>query len=116
MEKYNSTKGKDRTKVFINAQKMGDDMVVLIYNKNAHLGAMALGEYDPKSNRTSVSIITRLGHKDDTIAQKAAYQISKATHRPACVIAGIHLENITESEIKETLENADGLVKEFISN
>jgi hypothetical protein len=116
MKKYNATKGEGRTKIFINAQMMGDDTVVLIYNKNAHIGAMALGDYDSKSRRTSTSVITILGHKDDTIARKAAYQISKATHKPSCVIAGVHLDNITASEIKKTLENVDGLVQEFINN
>ena len=86
-----------------------------IYNQNAHIGAVALGEYDPSSGRASTSVITRLGHKDDVIAQKAAYLISKSIKKPVCVIAGIHLDHITKTEINRILKNADALVSEFVS-
>ena len=95
MGKYELTRGEGRTKVSLSAHHMGNDLIVFIYNINAHLGAVAVGEYDHHQKRASTSVFTRLGHKDDTIAQKAAYLISKSTKRPACVVAGIHLDNIT---------------------
>jgi len=115
MDKYELTKGEGRTKINLSAQYMGNDLVVSIYNQNAHLGAIAVGEYDPKEKRASVSVITRLGHKDDAIAQKAAHSISKATGKPVCVIAGIHVDNITSEEINRIQENASSLVGEFIT-
>lgn len=60
-------------------------------------------------------MITRLGHKDDVIAQKAAYLISKSAKKPVCVVAGIHVDNITEAEISQIVENSIALVDEFIS-
>lgn len=108
------TKGEGRTRISLSAQGFGDDLVVSIYNENAHIGAVAVGEYDHRQNRTSTSVITRLGHKDDVIAQKAAYLISKHTKRPSCVIAGVHLDDITEEEIQKFLENTDSLVKDFL--
>ena len=116
MAKYELTSGDGRTRVSLLAQYMGNDLVVLIYNNNAHIGAVAVGEYDYNEKRASTSVITRLGHKDDAIAQKAAYSISKSTKRPVCVIAGIHLENITEQEIDKLLENANFVVGEFIKS
>jgi FixJ family two-component response regulator len=95
---------------------MGNDLVVLIYNNNAHIGAMAVGDYDHHEKRASTSVITRLGHKDDAIAQKAAYSISKSTKRPVCVIAGVHLDNITGEEVDKLLENASLMVEEFIKS
>jgi CO dehydrogenase/acetyl-CoA synthase epsilon subunit len=74
-----------------------------------------LGEYDHENNRASVSVITRLGHKDDAIAQQAAYLISKSTKRPVCVVAGVHLDNITTEEIDKILENATLAVEDFLS-
>ena len=109
------SKGKGRVKVSLLANNMGSDLVVFIYNENAHIGAVAVGEYDHKEERASVSVITRLGHKDDAIAQKAAYLISKSTKKPVCVIAGIHLDNITTEEIGKILENAEFAVEEFIN-
>ena len=115
MGEHEITKGEDRTRISLLVQDFGSDLVVLIYNENAHVGAVAVGEYDHKQKRASTSVITRLGHKDNVIAQKAAYLISKHTKKPSCVIAGVHLDNITEEEIQKLLENADSLVKDFLS-
>ena len=108
------TKGEGRTKLHLSAQSLGGDLIVFIYNENAHVGAVAVGEYAHQEGRTSTSVITRLGHKDDAIAQKAAYLISKHTERPCCVIAGVHLDDITEDEIQKLLRNADSLVEDFL--
>lgn len=114
MGEHEITKGEGRTKVSLLAESLGDDLVVLIYNENAHIGAVAVGEYDHKQKRTSTSVVTRLGHKDDAIAQKAAYLITKRTKRPSCVIAGVHLDNITGEEIEKLLEVADSCLKDFL--
>jgi len=114
MGEHEITKGEGRTRISLSAQGFGGDLVVSIYNENAHIGAVAVGEYDHKENRTSTSVITRLGHKDDVIAQKAAYLISKHMKGPSCVIVGVHLDDITEEEIQKFLENTDGLVKDFL--
>ena len=106
--------GEGRTKLTLLAKSLGDDFIVFIYNERAHIGAVALGEYDNKGKRASTSIITRLGHKDDVIAQRAAYLISRKTKRPSCVIAGVHLDHITEEEIREFLANAESLVENFL--
>ena len=115
LREHKITKGEGRTKVSLLVESIGDDLVVFIHNENAHIGAVAVGEYDHKQNRTSTSVITRLGHKDDAIAQKAAYLITKHTKRPSCVIAGVHLDNITEEEIEKLLEVADSCLNDFLS-
>jgi hypothetical protein len=92
---------------------VGCDLVVCIYNENAHIGAVALGEYDHKEKRASCSVITRLGHKDDAVAQEAAHSISKRTKRAVCVVAGIHLNKITAIEIDGILENARSLLAQL---
>lgn len=114
MGKHEITKGEGRTRISLSAQGLGDNLVVFIYNENAHIGAVAVGEYDHRENRTSTSVITRLGHKDDAIAQEAAYLISKHTKRPSCVVAGVHLDNITEEEVQKFLENTNSMVKDFL--
>jgi precorrin-6B methylase 1 len=109
------SEGEGRTQVTLHSYYLGNDLVVCIFNDNAHLGAVAVGEYDHESNRASVSLITRLGHKDDSIAQKAAYLISKSTKRPVCVVAGVHLDKITEEEIAQILANSNKLVERLCS-
>jgi hypothetical protein len=111
-----NTKGTGRTQISLEHFLMGHDVVVRIFNQYAHIGAVAIGEYDAKNKRASVSVVTRLGHKDDAIAQKAAYLISKSTQKTVCVIAGVHLEDITLEEIKIFQENADIVIREFINS
>ncbi len=112
---YSTIEGDNRTRVQLRAISIGDDLIIQIYNSSPHIGAVALGEYDFRSTRASVSVITRVGHKDDLLAQKAAYTICKSTHKPVCVIAGIHLDNITQDEIRQIAENAEAAVGRFVN-
>lgn len=107
--------GEGRTRVCLSAHCLGDDLIVYIFNEKAHIGAVAVGEYDQEKKRTSVSVITRLGHKDDVVAQNAAHSISKFTKKAACVVAGIHIDKITNKEIACILESTDRLVEEFLT-
>ena len=113
MDKYKLSAGKGRTRVSLLACPMGNDLIVCIYNVNAHIGAVAVGEYDHQQKRASCSVITRLGHKDDVIAQEAAHSIAKRTKRPVCIVAGMHLDKITATEIDGILENARSLVAQL---
>ncbi len=116
MDTYELTRGEGRSKLSFSAQYLGDGLVAYVYNENAHIGAVALSEYDYKEERVSTSVITRLGHKEDVIAQRAAYLLSKNTKRPTCVIAGVHINSITEEEIKSVIETVDSMVKDFLKH
>ena len=115
MNNYELSTGEGRTKLSLSAYSLGEELVVFIYNEKAHIGAVAVAEYDHKEERASTSIITRLGHKDDVVAQKTAHLLAKHTKRPVCVVAGIHVDNITAAEIKQFLENSNKLVEDFIN-
>ena len=110
---YELTEGEGRTKVTLSAFFLGDDSLVFLYNENAHLGAVAMGDYCHEEERSSVSVVTRLGHRDEVPAQKVALQISKQTKGAVCVVAGIHVDNITREEIARVLENVDKLAVRF---
>lgn len=96
------------------AFSLGNELVVCLYNENAHLGAAAVGEYDPASGRASVSVITRTGHKDDAVAAEAAHAIAKATQNAVCVMAGIHLDDIIPQEVVRVVENCRGVVGKLL--
>ncbi|MFC1964045.1 hypothetical protein ACFLV1_01535 [Chloroflexota bacterium] len=107
------TQGTGRTGVSLSAFYVGKGLVVVIYNENAHIGAVAVGEYDHEEKRASSSVITRRGHRDDAVAKEAAQSISRHTREPVCVIAGIHIDSITDEEINQVLANADGLLAQL---
>ena len=96
------------------AFSMGNELVVCLYNENAHLGAIAVGEYDPASGRASTSVITRTGHKDDAVAAEAAHTIAKATRNAVCVMAGIHIDNVTPQEIQQVVENGREIITKLV--
>ena len=96
------------------ANYIGESLVVHIFNENAHLGAVAVGEYDHEEERASSSVITLRGHRDDEVAKKQAHIIARHTRKPVCVIAGIHLDDITNDEITATLDEVDKMVKRFL--
>jgi hypothetical protein len=115
MVEYELTKGEGRARINVAVNSLGSDLVVRIYNQNAHIGAVAVGDYDGDHQRASVSLITRLGHKDDALAREAAYLLSKSIRRAVCVIAGVHLDNITGAEIDEILANTKTAISEVIN-
>ncbi len=115
MVEYELTQGEGRARVNITVNGMGSDLVVRIYNQNAHIGAVAIGDYDYEHERASVSVVTRLGHKDDALAREAAYLLSKSIKKPVCVIAGVHLDNITTEEIDAILANTKTVISEIIN-
>jgi hypothetical protein len=114
MAEYELTKGKGRARVNVTVNSMGSDLVIRIYNQNAHVGAVAIADYDYEHERASVSVITRLGHKDDALAKEAAYLLSKSIRKPVCVIAGVHLDDITREEIDGILANTKLAVSEIM--
>ncbi len=113
MKSVKLSEGTGRTKVNLSAQLIGKDLIVCIFNENGHLGAVALADYSHAENRASTSVITRLGHKDDSIACNAAHKLCKRLREPVCAIAGIHLDNITGEEIAQITQNCDRLADEF---
>ena len=114
MVEYQLIKGEGRAKIDVAVDSMGSDLVVRIYNQDAHVGAVAIGDYDHEHERASVSLITRLGHKDDVVAKEAAYLLSKSMRRPVCVVAGVHVDDITAEEIDKILANTKIAVGEII--
>ncbi len=111
---FEISEGKDDTFVSLKVCSMGNDIVVTIFNKNAHIGAVALAEYAFHEGRTSVSVLTRLGHKDDAIAQKVAHNITKNIKKVSCVVVGIHLDQINESKIHQIERNCEVLTAKSI--
>jgi len=111
MKSISLNAGKGRTKVSLSAQWIGNDLIVYLFNGQGHLGAVAVADFCREEKRASTSVITRLGHKDDTIAVSAAHQLCGKLKKPVCAIAGIHLDAITKDEIAAIVRNCGLLVE-----
>ena len=101
-------------KVLAEARFVGSELLVVVNNDNAHIGAVALAEYDDQTGRASTSVLTRVSHKDDVVAVSAAYHLAKAMRRSVCVVAGIHIDNACAEDIEVTQQNAETAVKMLV--
>lgn len=115
MKEYHLSGGIGRLKIELSAEYVGEGLLVRIYNEYAHIGAVAVGDYDHKEKRAFSSVITLPGHRDDEVAKKQAHRIARHTMKPVCVVAGIHLDNITVEEIIRFQAEADKLVQSFLN-
>ena len=104
--------GEGRTRVSMSVNRIGEDLIVCLFNEAGHIGAAAVADYSEKENRASVSVITLSGHMEDALASDAARRLCEAGRRPVCVIAGIHLDDITKEEITEIVRNCEKLISE----
>jgi gallate decarboxylase subunit D len=114
MKPLKFSQGTGRTKVQLSTQLIGSDLIVCIFNKQGHIGAVAVADYDFKEKRASTSVITRLGHKDDQVAYNAAYKLCSRLRKPVCTIAGIHIDRISKEEIAQILRNCDALLEKCL--
>lgn len=103
---FEGSEGEGNEKVTLRALEMGDGFVVMIFNEGgAHIGAVALGDFDPETSRASVSLMTRRGHKDDKVAYDVAYKLARFKRKPVCVICGLHIDNMTTEQMEQLLQN-----------
>lgn len=109
------SEGEGQERVILKAFEMGDGIIVFVFNEGgAHIGAVALGEFDSDTGRTSVSLLTRKGHKDDKVAYEVAYRLAKAKRRPVCVVCGLHIDQITAEQMERLLKNAEKVTEKAL--
>jgi hypothetical protein len=66
MDIHEFSRGAGKNRVKLTAYSLGTDLVLCIFNKNAHFSAVAVADYSREEKRVSTSVLMRLGHKDDT--------------------------------------------------
>jgi hypothetical protein len=99
----------------LEAKKIGDDYLLTLTGGREHVGAVAIGSFDEKSQRASSSVITMPGHREEQLALAGARQVSRATKKITVFIAGIHQDNISPEEIKDIVSASEEMIKEFIT-
>lgn len=110
--------GKGRNKLRACIVPMGKHYVVTVTGGEAHIGAAALGEPYPekegKQVNASVSILTRITHKEDIIAGDMASFLAKELNVPVLVCCGIHLDGITKNEIDNIIKTTKTLQEQIL--
>jgi hypothetical protein len=105
-----------RIKINVKSIEIGDDLCVIISGgDNPHIGCVTLSTPRPSLTNNSVissttSILNRISHKDDEVAKYVSEQLSSKLNKHVSVICGIHVDNITEDEIKDVIGHMDELI------
>jgi hypothetical protein len=108
------TKTVGRITLILESKRIGSDFFVSLTGGDAHIGAAALGTYDPATRHTTVSVLCAPGHKEEQIALFGARSFSKARQRNVLFSAGIHLDQITPEEIQAIEKACNDLILECI--
>jgi hypothetical protein len=104
-----------RIEIILEAKKVGDDYLLTLTGGREHVGAVAIGLFDEKSQRASSSVITLPGHREEQLALQGARQVSRATRKTTVFVAGIHQDNISPEEITDVVSAAEEMVVNFIA-
>lgn len=118
---YDVTKKRGRIKINLKAIDMGTDLCVVITGgEQPHLGAVALSVKrpsldDPQKISASTSVLTLVGHKEDSVAKKASHTLASQLNKNVVVTCGIHVDDIQANEFDDVLDLLDELLNEFIN-
>jgi hypothetical protein len=97
--------------------KVGQDVVAVIFGgERPHVGAVALADprpslRDPETTSATASVLCLTGHKEDSIVKSASERLAAAINRPVVVTAGIHWDNLQESDLNQIMKNVELLIK-----
>ncbi|HWQ48372.1 MAG TPA: hypothetical protein VN414_05405 [Methanosarcina sp.] len=104
-----------KVEIVLDAKKVGKDYLLTLTGGEEHVGAVAVGLFDEKSQRSSSSVITMSGHREEYLALDGARQVSRATRKTSVFVVGIHQDNISPEEIKNIVSAAGEMVESFIA-
>jgi len=115
VEKKTFSCGSSPYKVRAEVRLVGSDLLVVLHGgSKSHIGSVAVAHprlslKDKKQVSSTASLYNFLGHKDGVVAQKVSETLSAMLNRNVVVVAGIHVDRITQKGIEKILENCDKL-------
>ncbi len=118
MHELNKQQG--RICISIKAHIIGSDLCVMISGGDSpHIGAVTLSVprpslADAQKISASTSVLTVTGHKDDDVARTVSHTLASSLNTHVVVTCGIHVDDITETEIITVSRLVNELVDELI--
>ncbi len=113
---YSVTAGTGALTVRADAVRCGADLAVAVAGGTGpHIGAAALGEYEPERGSATVSCITVRTHRDDRVACRFAKRLSAALGCTVSVSAGLHVDGAGEAEIAALVENSERCLDKLLA-
>ncbi len=119
MKKKTFSYGSPPYKVEAQVALVGSDLLVTLYGgSKPHIGSIAVALprpslKDKKQISSTSSVYNFLGHKDGVVAQRMSEALSASLNKKVVVVAGIHIDKITQKGIEKVIKNCDKLVQEI---
>ena len=119
MKRVTLSFGSSSYKIEAEVTLVGSDLLVILYGgSKPHIGSIAVALPRPslknkKLMSSTSSVYNFLGHKDGIVAQKLSETLSAGLNKNVVVVAGIHIDKITEEGIAKILENCDKLARKI---
>ena len=100
--------------------QVGEDLVLSVWGgTKPHIGALALAIprpslKDPSLISSTVSVLARLGHKEDEIVKRVSEKVSARLNKVVAVSAGMHWDHLPDEDIRLVQVACDELVDKVI--
>lgn len=110
-----------RFQVLARVFELGPDCLILLWGgTRPHVGAVSMAQVrpslrDPSQISASSSVFTFLGHKEDMVAKMMAEELARRLGRNTVVAAGIHWDNLTDSDIKTITALCQAIMEQIAS-
>lgn len=100
-------------------EKVGMDYNIIISGGDkAHIGSVSMAtpvqNLETGLDSATVSTFVYLGHKDDRIGHKVAYDMCKKLRANVVVCCGVHFDAISREEIEHVLVASESLMQEAL--
>jgi hypothetical protein len=112
--------GNGKHTVCLLATVTADGLIIqLLGGEKPHVGAVVLSVIRPDSlnqekAKCNSTVVPRLGHREDEIARPIAEEIAGALRQTVALVAGIHIDNATQADIKILVDNCYQAARLFI--
>jgi gallate decarboxylase subunit D len=97
--------------------KVSQDVVIVIWGGDKpHIGAVALAQprqslKNPDKRSATASVLCILGHKEDAVVKTVAERLAAFANHPVVVTAGMHWDNIQETDLNKIDKNVEILIQ-----
>ncbi len=99
---------------------MGKDLTVCVSGGDTpHIGSVVMSVARPsltgEGTGVTSSVLNGMGHKDEYVARKFAEKLAKKGNCTVVCTCGIHIEGISEAQLKEVSECCNRLLEKLMN-
>ena len=94
-------------------ESVGRDYLCRIEGGDRHVGAVALAQW--RSGRVHTEHLVVNGHKEASLAIRAAHELCRVTEQSVTCIAGIHFDELDRAQIDEIVQAAEELIRQAVA-